>query len=164
MTYTTLRDALIGSMFSIITFPGFNYSELNRKKKNRIVNAINNVIADLIEKDVLGFPTNKGHGSRYNLNLVTRKLDYIPATLLEKEILDSGFGKSAQTHYLGFRVGLVGNYNNLAGIVKSSDKKTLDFETPKNWRIMVSKNDVISMLLPRIALTVNDVDAVKSKR
>lgn len=164
MTYTDLRDNIIGFGFSILTFQGFSYKKLARKRKNRTIRAINNVIADLIEKEVLGFPKDEEHGSRYNLNVVTRKLDYIPKTLLEKEILDSGFGKTEQTHHLGFKTGLAKNYKNLAGIVKESDKETLDFDTPNSFRMMGSKSKIISMLLPRISLTFDDVETMSSKR
>lgn len=138
-------------------------TKIFKKDEIRITRIVNNVIADLIEKEVIAEKAFIDPVDQGRVPYVGWDDKYVPVTPLEKEILVAGFGKHKYVFAsYSFKDNISRHYENIASIIDKMDKGVLDAKTPITDRVQNSTNETAIRLLPRLGLRMEDMERGRS--
>ena len=122
-----------------------------RKHKALERNAINNTVANLIEKQVIS-SINGNHET------LAKKSGYKPTNLVEQAVIAHGFDHKRKISAKEFHLNLRKNLPYLRAAIENTDKNLLDFETKPTQRAHNSTNEDSALILPLVVFGSMDGD------
>jgi hypothetical protein len=139
-------DIFVGSIFFIVaagTVITLIVNNQSNKQKALARNAINNSIANLIEKKAIS-------SIGGDFEKLTKTPGYKPVNLVEQAIIAHGFDNKRTVGAKDFHVNLKKSIPYIRTAVANTDPTTLDFETKPKQRISNSSNDDSALILPLV--------------